>query len=78
MGLGSLELVSLSEAREKADGARKLRLKGVDPITARKALHAAANLRPAASPSMNVQSSSSLCTTGLGKTPNTKSNGSTR
>jgi hypothetical protein len=32
MGLGSLELVSLAEARDRAVAARKLLLDGVDPI----------------------------------------------
>lgn len=36
MGLGSLDLVSLSEARAKALDARKLLLAGIDPIEARK------------------------------------------
>ena len=35
MGLGSLDFVSLSEAREKALAAGKLRLAGIDPIEAR-------------------------------------------
>lgn len=36
MGLGSCELVTLAEAREKAAGARKLVSEGLDPIEARK------------------------------------------
>ena len=36
MGLGSLELVSLAEARDKALACRKLLLEGRDPIEARK------------------------------------------
>jgi integrase len=38
MGLGSLDTVSLAEARDKATEARKLTLDGVDPIEARKAV----------------------------------------
>lgn len=37
MGLGPLHTVSLSEARELALEARKLKLRGVDPIDARNA-----------------------------------------
>src|SRR5262245_37176862 len=35
MGLGSLERVSLAEAREKAEGARKLHAAGRDPLEER-------------------------------------------
>ena len=35
MGLGSLRLVSLAEAREKALAVRKLVLEGIDPIKQR-------------------------------------------
>ncbi len=38
MGLGSLSLVSLAEAREKALECRKLRQNNIDPITARREL----------------------------------------
>ena len=44
MGLGSLDLVSLSEARERAQEARKLRANGVDPIEARREERARARL----------------------------------
>ena len=37
MGLGSVELVTLAEAREMAHAARKLAWQGIDPIEARKA-----------------------------------------
>src|ERR1700730_16908932 len=37
MGLGALHIVSLAEAREKAQECRKLRLQRIDPIEARKA-----------------------------------------
>jgi integrase len=42
MGLGSLDVLSLAEARDKVHDARKLILNGVDPIEARKAARAAA------------------------------------
>ena len=41
MGLGSQHTLSLAEAREAAKDARKLLLKGIDPIEARKAEKAA-------------------------------------
>jgi integrase len=47
MGLGPIADVSLAEAREKAAGARKLRLEGVDPIEARKAQRTATRLEAA-------------------------------
>jgi len=47
MGLGSLNDVSLAEAREKAAEARKLKQSGVDPIEARKAARDAARLAAA-------------------------------
>src|SRR5215471_21651700 len=47
MGLGPLQLVSLSEAREKAREARKLRHEGTDPIEARKAKQTEARLAAA-------------------------------
>ena len=37
MGLGSLELYGLKEARAKALDARRLRHEGIDPVDARKA-----------------------------------------
>jgi integrase len=42
MGLGSLDVVSLAEAREKAAECRKLRDQGKDPIEARSALRTSA------------------------------------
>lgn len=42
MGLGSADLVSLADARDEAEKARKLLIGGVDPITARKEAKAAA------------------------------------
>ena len=47
MGLGPLNAVSLAEARVKAAEARKLRVAGIDPIEARKAEVAEANLESA-------------------------------
>ena len=47
MGLGSVADISLAEAREKAAGARKLRLEGIDPLEARQARRAAARLEAA-------------------------------
>jgi integrase len=47
MGLGSAELVSLADAREKALAARKLLLNGVDPIEEKKAARASAALEAA-------------------------------
>jgi integrase len=47
MGLGSIADISLAEAREKAAGARKLRLEGIDPLEARKAQQTAARLEAA-------------------------------
>jgi hypothetical protein len=47
MGLGSLELVSLAEARDRAVAARKLLLDGVDPIEARNAKRLQAKLAAA-------------------------------
>ena len=44
MGLGPLNAVSLAEARVKATEARRLRVAGVDPISARKAEITQANL----------------------------------
>jgi len=44
MGLGSADHVSLADARDAADAARKLLIGGVDPIEARKAARAAAAL----------------------------------
>jgi len=44
MGLGSLDVVGLAEAREKAAACRLLRDKGVDPITDRDAKRAAAKV----------------------------------
>src|SRR6266850_8517244 len=40
MGLGSVDTLSLSEARERAREQRKQRLDGIDPIDARRALAA--------------------------------------
>jgi integrase len=42
MGLGSVDILSLSEARERAREQRKQRLDGIDPIDARRALVAPA------------------------------------
>jgi integrase len=42
MGLGSVDILSLSEARERAREARKQRLDGIDPIEQRRALAAPA------------------------------------
>src|SRR5258706_4929272 len=42
MGLGSVDTLSLSEARERARAQRKQRLDGIDPIDARRALVAPA------------------------------------
>jgi hypothetical protein len=42
MGLGSLQTVGLSEARQRAGDARKLREQGIDPIAARDESRAAA------------------------------------
>jgi integrase len=47
MGLGSLDVVSLSEARERARQWRRLVKEGVDPIDARKARRAAARVETA-------------------------------
>jgi Arm DNA-binding domain len=47
MGLGPVDLVSLQEARELARDARRLVLKGVDPIDHRKAAKAAARVEAA-------------------------------
>ncbi|MCH7831909.1 MAG: DUF4102 domain-containing protein, partial [Proteobacteria bacterium] len=47
MGLGPLNAVSLAEARVKATEARRLRVAGVDPISARKAEITQANLESA-------------------------------
>ena len=42
MGLGSLDVIGLAEARQKAAECRRLRLENVDPIAAREAQRAAA------------------------------------
>jgi integrase len=42
MGLGKLDTVTLSEAREKARDARKLKAGGIDPLAAKRASRAAA------------------------------------
>ncbi|MBN9051569.1 MAG: tyrosine-type recombinase/integrase [Rhizobiales bacterium] len=47
MGLGPFDLVSLAEARVRAQDARKLLLDGVDPISARKAERTQAQLEAA-------------------------------
>jgi integrase len=47
MGLGSLALLSLQEARAKALEARRLRHEGIDPIEARRATRARARLETA-------------------------------
>jgi hypothetical protein len=47
MGLGSLELVTLAEAREKALHARRQLLDGIDPLAARRAERAQARLAAA-------------------------------
>ena len=47
MGLGSLDTISLAEAREKALKCRKLRHQGIDPIEARRADRANAALEAA-------------------------------
>src|SRR6185437_234054 len=47
LGLGSAELVTLADAREKALAARKMLLVGTDPIEAGKAARAAAALEAA-------------------------------
>ena len=44
MGLGSLDTISIAEAREAATQCRKLRLRGIDPIAARSAERANAAL----------------------------------
>lgn len=48
MGLGSSETISLSDARELAQEARKLAAKGIDPIEAKKAARADARAKKAA------------------------------
>lgn len=48
MGLGSVDLVSLAEAREKARSARKQLLEGVDPIEARRQARRQAKAKSAA------------------------------
>jgi integrase len=47
MGLGPIADVSLAEAREKAAGARKQRLEGIDPIEGRKARRTADRIEAA-------------------------------
>jgi integrase len=47
LGLGSVERVSLAEARKKAVGARKLRDDGVNPVAAKRAQQAAERLEAA-------------------------------
>src|SRR6266404_1807904 len=47
VGLGSLAVVSLAQARERAKAARRQLLDGVDPIEQRKAAKAAAALEAA-------------------------------
>src|SRR5262249_25026219 len=47
MGLGSLNTISIAEAREKALNCRKLRDQGIDPIEARRAERANAALEAA-------------------------------
>jgi hypothetical protein len=54
MGLGSLELVSLAEAREAALACRKLLLEGRDPIEARNAERTQARLEAAKAISFQV------------------------
>lgn len=54
MGLGPLHIISLGEARVRAAEARKLRVAGVDPIEARKAEIAQANLESAKAISFKV------------------------
>jgi integrase len=49
MGLGPLHTVSLAEARAKARQCRQLRLEGIDPIEARRAERAAAQITAATS-----------------------------
>jgi hypothetical protein len=44
IGLGSVKVVSLAKAREKAADARRLRIDGVDPIEHKRASKAAARL----------------------------------
>ena len=45
MGLGSAELYSLAEARQKALEARKLVAEGTDPIEARRAMRSVASIK---------------------------------
>jgi hypothetical protein len=47
MGLGSVKFVPLSQAREKAEEARRALFAGTDPIAARIAAHNAARLQAA-------------------------------
>ena len=54
MGLGSVDLVSLSEARLKTLECRKLHLEGIDPIEVRKAKRAQAALARAESMTFKV------------------------
>src|SRR6266702_3692493 len=49
MGLGSLSIFGLAEARAKATECRRLTYEGIDPIEARKAARARAALDAAAS-----------------------------
>jgi hypothetical protein len=53
MGLGSADVVGLSEAREKAAECRKLRQSGIDPIEYRKSAQAQAALEAAKSMSFD-------------------------
>jgi integrase len=53
MGLGAFPDVSLQEARDKASGARKLCKDGIDPVEARKAERAKAELADARSMTFN-------------------------
>ena len=53
MGLGSVDAVTLAEARQKAAECRKLRQAGIDPIEHRKAVQAQAALEAAKSMSFD-------------------------
>jgi hypothetical protein len=79
MGLGSFPEVSLPEAREKADDARKLKAAGIDPIEARKDAEAARKLQQATAMTLrNARKPTSKPTATAGRTASMRSNGALR
>ena len=78
MGIGSMNTVSLAEAREAASNCRQLRLQEIDPIEQRHVLRAAARLDAAKTMTFDECRDAYIAAHKAGAIPNIKRSGSTR